>query len=756
VDTLPKEQVKVHETAVVAEMQIEEQSERRTKHNFLGSFRVGGSLPSFLLLTLLPWFLAVLFTASISASLQFLVYVGMVLAIGYAILSTALSPDSRSRLIVLAPALGIIVIEAISGVWLRLGMAVQWLPWVWILLGVAGVPLLWKDRHSLWVEKIPWGGTLAVISALSCLIFFLPSAKNDSVLRKDGSFQWIYVDAQYNYAIAAGIKGGVTPPTGPGTATEPLYYHFGPYATAAAISRFDGLNLGDALMRVMRGASIWALLLSCFGFGTLLARRCGGDSFGGLMSVVGLFFYGSLLSLFSRDVNGPVSAPGAFLFKIPGVEVMADGGPFAHLILGHSELHGLVAITGVMALFLATLDHSRSRFILAILPALVIPVNSVPSLYCFGIGVILLSWGRLRAPRLWLELLIMAGVFFTVWRIMGYEHTSDAALASLNRHPGAEWWMIAVGFLIGLGFRIIAFASITNPLKDPLAAIVLVTTVGLLSFYLFLKLGDGNQHYGIYYLQCMLSIFAFSRLKFGFWHLEKLRELMQTWFRIAVKGMLVLTLAAFGLGLFTFVSHGHIGMANFPLKIAMSTGTLLILAAAAALVKQHNRAGLVVSSGAAAVLLFGFCAWITPWLDFGQGRLNDTISVSPGEVQGLERLRELAAPGERFATNQHSLDQFANHPMRSYEYSALSERPVLVEGYEFRADYLLPWFPSMLHDNDLMFTTRDPAVLQDVASRWGVHWLVARPGTDISLAQPLPSWLIPQSDAGSLKIYQIK
>ena len=146
---------------------------------------------------------------------------------------------------------------------------------------------------------------------------------------------------------------------------------------------------------------------------------------------------------------------------------------------------------------------------------------------------------------------------------------------------------------------------------------------------------------------------------------------------------------------------------------------------------------------------------MTPWLDFGQGRLRDTISISAGEVQGLERLRQLTVPGERFATNQHSLDQLAINRDRSCAFSALSERPVLLEGYRFHSEELLPWFPSLLHDNDLMFTTSDPRVLQDIASRWGVHWLVARPDTDISLPRPLPAWLVPQSDTGSLKIYHI-
>ena len=97
-----------------------------------------------------------------------------------------------------------------------------------------------------------------------------------------------------------------------------------------------------------------------------------------------------------------------------------------------------------------------------------------------------------------------------------------------------------------------------------------------------------------------------------------------------------------------------------------------------------------------------------------------------------------------------------NHPARSYAYSSLYECPVLLEGYLDRREQSLLWFPSLRHENSEMFTTTDPALLRALTSRWGLHWLVARPGTDISLPRPLPSLLVPQSDTGSLKIYQIK
>ena len=115
------------------------------------------------------------------------------------------------------------------------------------------------------------------------------------------------------------------------------------------------------------------------------------------------------------------------------------------------------------------------------------------------------------------------------------------------------------------------------------------------------------------------------------------------------------------------------------------------------------------------------------------------------------------APDERFATNKHALDMESLPPPneRSYGYSALSERPVLLEGYLDRGETALPWFKTLLHDNDLLFSTTDPETLRDIARAWHVRWLVARPGTDISLPRPLPAWLVEQQDCGDLRIYRI-
>jgi hypothetical protein len=137
------------------------------------------------------------------------------------------------------------------------------------------------------------------------------------------------------------------------------------------------------------------------------------------------------------------------------------------------------------------------------------------------------------------------------------------------------------------------------------------------------------------------------------------------------------------------------------------------------------------------------------------GRMQMDVTLGPGEVQGLNRLAGLAAPGERFATNKHNMDTIATHPERSYGYSALAGHPVLLEGYFYHTPIESPKVKSLLRINDLMFTTNDPETVREIARAWSVRWLVARPGTDISLPRPLPAWLVEQQNSGDLKIYRI-
>lgn len=709
-------------------------------------------------LVFLPWLVVILFTAGAWGTLNFLSYVVIVSAVGYGIVHLVLPPGARAEALFLAPAAGILLLSALTAFWVRLGLPLIWVSASWLGLAVLGAVSSWNDR-SLWVKATTsYGGALALLSVLICGLYFLPGARNDAVLRPDGSFNWIYGDTQYFHSVAANIKISVGPPKSPGMSIQELRYHFGPYAPAAAISRFDGLDLGDAYARVTRGASFWALLLSCFGIGTLLSMKATGKKFGGLMSVAGLFFYGSLLSLFTDERNGSSFVTGAILYKLPVPSVPANGGPFSHLILGHSMLHGLGAVTAIMGLCFLQRERGSAlswrHFLLAMLPAFAVSVNSVAALYSLGIVGILLFWGRLNKLNSWLPILLMFGSFFEAWHIMGYSHSADMAEATINRQPGAEWLWVVVCFTLGLGFRILGFRWISWPLRDPLSALVIATTLGLLLFNLSLEL-DGNQRYGLYYLDSVFSILAFSRLTPGWWRGAERAQWAVDWLKLASRIIFLLFAYAVLARIVDHFLHSDTWVVCNRRELALVLLSGLVVVGALALAKRSLRFAAVGSAILMGVLMIGFLGWITPWLNFGMGRMKMDVTVSPGEVQGLYRLRALASPDQRFATNKHDVNTSANKSGRSYAYAALSERPVLLEGYLHHTQSNSPAFQALLDQNDSMFTTTDPATLRSLTKKWNIRWLVARPGTDISLPTPLPPWLVEEQNTGSLKIYKV-
>lgn len=712
-------------------------------------------------LVVLPWLAAVFDTAGSWAALNFIAYAILVFAVGYCIIAVALPADAGTKVLVLAPAVGILGISALTAFWVRLGLPLIWVPALWLGLMVAGGFCLWRDRASWAKSTVAYGLTLVLLSALVCAVYFFPTARTDLVQRSDGSFHWSFVDTQHFHAIAASVKDSGSPPKTPGTFTAELLYHFGPYAPAAAISKLDALALGDAMARVTRGASLWALVLSCLGLGTLLSIKANGSEFGGLASVAGLFFYGSLLSLFTSSPTSSGHVTGAILFNIPDVKVLGDGGPFDDLLVGHSVLHGLGAITAVMGLCLAVRERGSALTwrgcVLLALPPLSVPVHPVAALYCFGVAGIFLFWGRLKTLRSWLPIILMSCLFFGAWNIMGYRQAPDTALVMMKEHVSWQWWMLAVWLMVGLGFRIVGFQWISRPLNDPLSVLVLASTLGFLGFYLLLSLRDANEKYGIYFLQSIFSIFAFSRLTSGCWHGIERSQMIAEWLRLAKTVMVVLTVSAVLIAVVSLVAHHHTGITHFGVKLFLSFLLLLFLAFLSSLMKRSRRYSLVGSAVLMGVLMVGFLAWGSVWVRYGLGRVKSGITYAPGEVRGLLRLREIMAPDERFATNQHALDieSLAPPNERSYGYSALSEHPVLLEGYLSRGEYALPWFGTLLHDNDLLFNTKDPETMLAMARTWHVRWLVARPGTDIALPRPLPAWLVEQEDCGDLKIYRI-
>jgi hypothetical protein len=706
----------------------------------------------------LPWLLAVLALSGVRTAWVFALYGALVTTAGYSVVSVLASAARRNAML-LAPAVGIVLVSSVVALGLRVGVGIAWAPVVWCVLALAGLPGLWRDRRQ-WIERaVPFGAWLGLLSLLICGLYFVPAARRDAVRRQDGGFNWIYVDTQFFYAISAELETGILPPRIPGTYEEVMRYHFAPYVSAAVLARTAGIPLGDSFARVTRGASLWALVLSTFGLGLMLARMATGAELGGILGVAGLFFYGSMGSLFTDAPNSSGYVTGALLYKIQALEVPADGGPFAHLILGHSMLHGLIAVTMALGLCLAlgrsAGEGAHGQWILLLVPALAVPMNSVAALVCMGGVATLLFADRWKSRSAWLQGALMAIAFFAAWKLMDYSHAGDLRGGIFDLQPYRMLGTVAMEIAVGLGFRLLALRWVRFPLRNPVATLVLLVSCGLVAFFLALSL-NGNERYGLYFLQAIFSIFAFAQLKPGFWRAGERAKWTGEWLRVVVGLLLVLAIGGVALGAAASLAHVHTDIPYFSVRLAIVVGLLVVLSGLAWL--HHRGGGLQRASSAVvmAVLAVGFLGWITPWLNYGMGRARRDVSLTPGEVQGLIRLRSVSSPGDLFATNKHAVDSLVSQRERSYGYGALAERPVLLEGYLDHGVTMWSRFPALIANNDAIFTTIDPAMLRRLAESYHVRWLVARPGTDIALPRPLPQWLQEEPDTGSLKVYEIE
>lgn len=430
------------------------------------------------------------------------------------------------------------------------------------------------------------------------------------------------------------------------------------------------------------------------------------------------------MSLFSNEVNSASYISGAILYKIPGIEVLGDGGPFSHLVLGHSVLHGLVAITAILGLCLMAVEADGHRdwrvFALLLLPAFAVPNNSVAALYILSSVAVILFWDQLRTLRAWLLTAAMFRLFLGAWRLMGFNHAADAFGAGLKSNMISEWWPIVIWFTVGLGVRSLSLGWLSRSLRGRMSVLVGATILELMSFAVMLHLIDDNERYGIYFLQAMLSIFAFSRMKSGFWLSPERPRWCASWLKLEGIGLLVLGCVAVLARLGLFLAREHTGIQAFGREVGFCFLAAVLCIGIAVAMKRDGMFARAASVAAMRVLAVGFLAWITPWLNFGLGRMKMEVSVSSGEVEGLRRLHELAAMNERFATNRHEIDSLAKRRQRSYSYGALSERPVLLEGYLDRGVTQLPWFSSMLHDNDLLFTSADPETLHRLTTKYKI------------------------------------
>ena len=715
---------------------------------------------------LLPWICIIAFESSGIALCTFLFLAIGMLVFGKFLLETINANFTEEDKWLLSLPTGYLSFCGLTALAVRLGVSSFTVFWA-IGIPMVIVSIWYFIRHNLIsVPKIQGLWALVPLSLIIALLYYLPGAIRDAVYLPDGSYNWMYVDTQFFHAVASSVKSSIGVPRMPGTSTIDLTYHFGPYGIAGILSEALDISVGDALVRVVRPIALLSLLLSAYAAGRFLGRGIGREATGGILAVAGLFFYGSIVSFLDNPVFTGLTN-GNILSETP-LLIPSYGGIFAHLVLGHSQVHGMNALLVLVLVLFAKLQSPDKRNfnpdISALGPAIIFPSSILLGFASLGLYAVLFLWFGRQYKRTLLTVGIAVCAAILSAKTMGYIGAlSSGNLISVAPSETMLSKLLSafVWFYLGLGVRVYAFTKIRNPFQDHVSATLIILFTGLVATSMFIP--DFDSRYGFLYAQGVLNIFSFAWLTSPLhaaidrnWS-EVFSEVQKVIRIVLISGVVFLICAITFHFIYRNIYSDSSDMSLSAIRTIKYSSVLVLFSAVGLLL--FNKSGIwkpLLTTCMICLYSFGFTAWVTDWENYGLGRQKKDITMSKGEVYGLEVLREVSHKGDMLATNQHSLSlQNQNKVNRSFGYEALSERPVFIEGWDYSSIRNTETFKNMLKDNELIFTSNDAASIKSVIDKYRIKYIVAKPGTDLDISNALPHWLTKIENTGSLNIYSV-
>jgi len=702
------------------------------------------------ILAALPWAFCLLVFSGTRVTLSFLVTCIVLTFAGLALLRVLVPALPLDTAVLLSLPAGLLEASFLSALAARFGIDLL-VPAVFLLLmSLMGAWFVFRLRRELVAlarTSLPRGGLVVLLSALICVVYFLPSVLWDGTFRPDGSFGWLYTDCQWFMAMTNSILRGGSPPDLPGLAGSPMWYHYGRMALAAMVHRVSLCNVADSLFRIVGGVGRISLALSTLALGAALGATQGKRWAAGVAAVFGMFFVG--------DLSWPLRAlaeAGKF-HVIPSLPQM-NWESFAHILFGHSLLWGTIGVFVVLSvLFESSLLEGGGSVSpgLAFFPALVVPMHGVAALGAAGV-----SWMELgiRFRRrisyiaaIGLGIAVTALVF---WVLLNPIRVAGNAF-SLDPDPRPAFFEMFVYFFLGFGVLLLGFDWFRSFPKTAPSRVLLVFMAGFIPFTVIFENRDFNDYYGVRFATVMLTVFAMARL--GIWIGDDpiliarrvLRRLGAAATGTAGVFMVV------GLAVILVSGPGSKRVAMLPVLAAVGAFGGLVLI-------WLSRKGRAVVAGGAVIIGSAFVlqsiAWVPVFVSRGIRKVA-AHSLSAGEVKGLLHLREVSGPKSLCVTNRHKIPGMRFEPARSYMYTALSGRAFVLEGWEFR-ERLAPGFQDARRLSKQIFSTRDPELLCEILKHRGVGFIVARPGTDLHVSGKECNCIQKVPDCGSLTVYRVR
>lgn len=711
---------------------------------------------------LFPWIVIIAFASSPATVIIFIsVFIGMFF-FGKVLIDSIPADFTDSDRWLLALPAGYMTVSGLTALLLKLSVSPVTVFWITAILMAYSTVLQFFQKklynypniHGLWL--------LVPLSLIISLVYYLPGAIRDAVFLPDGSFNWMYVDTQYFYAIASSVKSSSGVPLLPGTSMVEMNYHFGPYSIAGIISAALDVPVGDALVRISRPIAELSLIFSTYTTGRYVVRDTGKQSLAGILSVAGLFFYGSTASFLSNLSL----ADGNILSELPRL-TYNNGGIFSHLFLGHSQVHGMNALLVVILILNAKLQTRDIKYlnpdISLLAPAIIFPSSILLGFASLGLYILLIAWfGRFyKCSYLNIALAIGAAIF-SAW-LMGYLNTLSSGelvqFSPMQALPG-KLFSCFVWFFVGLGFRLYVLTQISNPFKDAISASIVVLLAGFIATGLFIP--EFDSRYGFLYAQGILSVIAFAWLSTVLFSIinrnwSGIFQDVQTLLRLVMFSSIVFLIIS---SVIYFVSTNTAYLLlnyDYILSISRTIKYSLILVSLSCscyvfIIRSHNMKR-VVATAIVIVYSLGFTAWVT---DFKAYALDSSsiknVTITVKEFQGLSILKSISSKSDLIATNKHHIYIDVS---RSFAYGALSQRPVLLEGWDYSILSRSINFKHILSDNELIFDSSNADLVKFIIDKYKIKYLIAKPGTDLKIAANMPDWLKKIPGTGSLNIYQV-
>jgi hypothetical protein len=168
----------------------------------------------------------------------------------------------------------------------------------------------------------------------------------------------------------------------------------------------------------------------------------------------------------------------------------------------------------------------------------------------------------------------------------------------------------------------------------------------------------------------------------------------------------------------------------------------------------HSTYILPLKYGVLSLVIVGFFAWIPSLVNFGADRLDLRVNLTRAETTALKKIRNQSNKTDVIATNKHVVPSIPSKSERSYAYRALSERPILLEGWRYDEQFH-PSFGKVSRKNEKIFQSEDIGEVKKIVEEYNVSFVLCKPKTDIKVETKNAKWIDKLKDLEGLNAYKV-